>query len=118
MPLVGRRIPRIGRCVGWEGGGMFCGVVGASGSILRLGEPCGASRAGELCGVGWVVGWGVVPMWGCVSGDDGVDAVLSGLRCEGWVRSGALRCDRGGPARSFTALKAFVCGAYDRPGRV
>lgn len=80
MPLVGRRIPRIGRCVGWEGGGMFCGVVGASGSIVEvgravLGEPCGASRAGWG---GWSDG-GVVPMWGCVSGDDGVDAVLSGL---------------------------------------
>ena len=127
MPLVGRRIPRIGRCVGWEGGGMFCGVGGASGSIVEAGRAVRVSRAGEPCGravrasrAGWG-GWsdgGVVPMWGCVSGDDGIDAVLSGLGCEGWVRSGALRCDRGGPARSFTVLKAFTCGAYDRPGCV
>lgn len=63
---------------------MFCGVVGASGSIVEVGravrgELCRRAVRGESCGVGWVVGWGVVPMWGCVSGDDGVDAVLSGL---------------------------------------
>lgn len=58
MPLVGRRIPRIGRCVGWEGGGMFCGVVGASGSIVEAGRAVRVSRAGRAVrgGVGGRMG--------------------------------------------------------------
>ena len=82
--------------------------------LLRLGEPCGVSRAGWG---GWSDG-GVVPMWGCVLGGDGVDADLTGLGYAGWVQRWSLCCDRGGPARSFTVLKAFACGACDRPGRV
>lgn len=58
MPLVGRRIPRIGRCVGWEGGGMFCGVVGASGSIVEAGRAVRVGRAGRAVrgGVGGRMG--------------------------------------------------------------
>jgi len=111
--------------VAWDGkvGACSVGWWALAVRLLRLGGRAGRAVRGELCGAscaGWG-GWsdgGVVPMWGCVSGDDGVDAVRSGLGCGGWVRSGALRCDRGGPARSFTVLKAFACGACDRPGCV
>ena len=59
--------------------------------FVRLGEPCGASRPGWG---GWSDG-GVVPLRGCVSGDDGVDAVRSGRGREGWAESRPLSCDLG-----------------------
>ena len=102
----------------WKVGACSVGWWALAVRLLRLGGRAGrAVRASRAGWGGWSDG-GVVPMWGCVSGDDGVDAVRSGLGCGGWVRSGALRCDRGGPARSFTVLKAFACGTYDRPGCV
>lgn len=91
VPLAGRRIPRVGRCAGWDVGACSEGWRVSMARFVRLGEPCGASRPGWG---GWSDG-GVVPLRGCVSGDDWVVAVLSGRGREGWAESRPLSCDLG-----------------------